>query len=294
MKHNWISVYLYSDLSFERVIAALIRKIVVELTNMDLIRSYFFIRYWEGGSHIRLRVLPKGNKSIPDVRSYIVRNGSTFYESQKDRQHYRIEFVPYEREVDRYSGKNGVKIAESIFQYSSMAVINIINQYESRWNNGLAIAIAIKMHVIFAKSLIEESESRKELFKRIFENCMMHSVKLDIDNQITQANIERVKKAFEKTFLEQKEKIVSIVRSTFFTELEETKCEGWEEQWLRCCQQVNVDLSTQHLIPPNQLVQYCENHIHMTNNRLGVYLRDESFIAFMIYTVFNETKICNN
>ncbi len=291
MKNNWISVYLYSDLSFEQVIAVLVKKIVENLTSKGLICSYFFIRYWERGSHIRLRVLTKESKNMPEIKSYIATHATIYYESQKYDQQYRIEFVPYEQEINRYLGKNGIKIAESIFNYSSVTVMNIISKYAFEWSNKLAIAFAIKMHVIFAKSLIKREESIKQLFKGISDNYMIHSVKLDIDNQITQANTERVKAAFAKTFLEQKKKIVLIVSSALQQELEQTESDEWEQSWLQWCQQVNMELYKKQVIPPSQLIQFCENHIHMTNNRLGVHLRDESFIAFMIYSVFSETEI---
>jgi thiopeptide-type bacteriocin biosynthesis protein len=293
MRDQWISVHLYSDLSFEQVLANLIRNLVVKLTDMQLISSYFFIRYWEGGSHIRLRVLANDIKSISDVSSQIEETACSYYESQKDYKPYRLEFVPYEREVDRYAGEDGVKIAESIFEHSSRAVIDIINQHESRWNTGLAIGFAMKMHVILAKILFKDLTSIRGLFKCVFENWLMFSVKHDGDNQVFQANTEKVKKAFEKTFLEQKEKIVSIVKNTFLAEVGAAECENWEKEWIRHCQQVEMELSTKHLVPQDQIYQFFESHIHMTNNRLGVYVRDESFIAFMIYKVFTEIKIPN-
>ncbi|WP_167269767.1 thiopeptide-type bacteriocin biosynthesis protein [Dyadobacter arcticus] len=289
MRNDWISVYVYSDLKFERVIVNLINVIVCDLSNLKYLKSYFFIRYWEGGEHLRLRVLANHGGDVLAVGNMIEEQATNYFNAQNDCQAYRIEFVPYEREIARYAGENGMKLSEVLFGYSSQTVISIIKEYCSVWNNGLAMAFAIKMHVIFLTVVVTENAAIAAVLKGIFENWLMHSVKQDEVSLPSSGNIDKVKNAFEKTFLDQRSKVLEIVKSVYNNDRVAENRE-WEGRWLQCCRHISSEMNTEDGGSRMHLATFCDNHIHMTNNRLGVYLRDESFIAFMLYRIFSEEE----
>jgi thiopeptide-type bacteriocin biosynthesis protein len=287
MRNDWISVYIYSDIEFELVISSLISTIINELKNMNYLESYFFIRYWENGEHIRLRILATNNNNNLVITQIVENQAKSFFSTQQNCKHYRIEYVPYIPEITRYAGEHGMRLSEQLFEYSSKAVIAIIIEYYTVWNNKLAMAFAIKMHVIFAMTMIGKPKIIADIFKGISENWIMHSVKQNELGQATSEQIEKVRAAFEKTYQEQRERIIRIVEDAAIFDKEEPESSVWEPKWAKYCQDIYVRASSQGQLVPVHLAQFCDNHVHMTNNRLGVYLRDESFIAFMLYKVFS-------
>src|SRR5689334_7949597 len=152
IQSNWISVYIFHDLSFEKVLIELVKPLILQLENESLLLSYFFIRYWENGPHIRLRVLPNCNADQIEIINQIESYSSTYFNGLKEKDlNYSIEFNEYIKESGRYGGKEGILIAEKHFKDSSETVIKILNDYNDEWDYSLAISFALQMHIIFSK-----------------------------------------------------------------------------------------------------------------------------------------------
>ncbi|WP_257088469.1 lantibiotic dehydratase C-terminal domain-containing protein [Sphingobacterium sp. E70] len=78
MRGNWLSVHLYSAVSLDLILLHIVRPFLADhfIPSADL---FFFIRYWDEGSHIRLRM------QVPAVRSPIYWMRST---NRSDRYHH--------------------------------------------------------------------------------------------------------------------------------------------------------------------------------------------------------------
>jgi thiopeptide-type bacteriocin biosynthesis protein len=57
---GWVSAHLFYSDPLDPLLTNAIRPLVADLSTAGLARGYFFLRYWEGGPHLRLRVLPAG------------------------------------------------------------------------------------------------------------------------------------------------------------------------------------------------------------------------------------------
>ncbi|MEV6226583.1 lantibiotic dehydratase C-terminal domain-containing protein [Saccharopolyspora shandongensis] len=57
-ERDWVSAHAFYHGDLDELLADAVWPLVDELTATGSIRTGFFLRYWEGGPHIRLRVLP--------------------------------------------------------------------------------------------------------------------------------------------------------------------------------------------------------------------------------------------
>ncbi|MFJ5679429.1 lantibiotic dehydratase C-terminal domain-containing protein [Streptomyces sp. NPDC093097] len=55
---DWVCAHLFYDTDQDLLLTDCVRPLVAELTAQGLVQRYFFLRYWEGGPHVRLRLLP--------------------------------------------------------------------------------------------------------------------------------------------------------------------------------------------------------------------------------------------
>jgi thiopeptide-type bacteriocin biosynthesis protein len=288
-RSKWVSVYIFHEIIFEKVIIELIKPIIEDLKNKELISSYFFIRYWDNGPHIRLRLLSKNDVDRDNVISIISFMTDYFFNMENQKQFSRIEFPEYIREIDRYGGDENIENVERHFEASSRVIINLIQENYSKWEYSLAISYAIQMHIVFAKTIFKnDKNSMIYFFQKIYSNWFYYSIKLNENEKFLEDEIKKVKLHFENSYLNQKVKIDSLVSVLFYDE-SSSECMN---KWLSECK-IFANSFTNKCDNDEQLYFVYDSLIHMTNNRLGIHLRDESYIAFVLYKSFVELMPIN-
>ncbi|WP_242145759.1 thiopeptide-type bacteriocin biosynthesis protein [Bacillus cereus group sp. BfR-BA-01430] len=145
----WFSyhAYIHDYNALDKYMSEKFPKFIEE--NIPDKNNWFFIRYWLGGPHIRLRVNNKQSfnheffrekfqKSIEDFiskESIKLIDYDNFYNetmlkgenisSVFWKQHGIVEKDNYEPEYDRYGGREGMEISENIFSQSSNLVLKL-------------------------------------------------------------------------------------------------------------------------------------------------------------------------
>lgn len=76
---SWVSVHLFSQRSPDRLLAELVTPIVDGLRSSQAISEYFFIRHWQGGPHVRLRLLPADPDTAAAVCADVLRRSRRFF-----------------------------------------------------------------------------------------------------------------------------------------------------------------------------------------------------------------------
>lgn len=281
---NWISVYIYFEMSFEKVITDLIKIIVDDLEKNDFISSFFFIRFWENGSHIRLRILPNNQINRDKIITIVTTNSEAYFLKENQVLLHRIEFSEYKREIDRYGGYKNIKNAERQFELSSRTVLDLISKNYSTWHYSLAISYAIQMHLFFALCLFGSNyDSIGVFFQKIFANWFYYSLKFDENDKVSEDEINKVKLLFENSYSSQKVKINCMITSLLYTNSENHILSRWFSE----CK-VILNSFSNNLDDVEQPHIIYDSFIHMTNNRLGIHLRDEAFIAYLIFTSIDD------
>lgn len=164
MQNNWISMHIFYASSPNAMLTTCVDPLVQDLRTQGLIQRYFFIRYWQEGPHIRLRLLPAPGVKPEDIRQIIepvvsaylqlrpaLYNADTVeaqdvykrvfiaeYGVVKWQQTYgengqmpirannTFAYINYEPEYHRYGGVAGVELAEWHFEKSSDITIQLL------------------------------------------------------------------------------------------------------------------------------------------------------------------------
>lgn len=120
---DWLSIELYGCYNFGAYIANELPELLGCLQNDGLITSFYYIQYADPIDHIRLRLYKCG---ILNSLGAIV---SRLNEHIRVNHLESFKLCPYDREIERYGGLEGMRVAEKIFCADSNCSIFFLQQY---------------------------------------------------------------------------------------------------------------------------------------------------------------------
>lgn len=319
-KATWLAAYLYYGEPWEVFLRQPVALFVEDMVQAGLAEQFFFIRYWEQGPHIRLRL--RGNaylleeKVRPRLTEYFLDYFAAYPSARVEPPHmhtaplsqpwfanHSIHYTPYEPEVERYGGPTGMKIAEAQFDLSSRVSIALLRAFP-QWSYEQALGSAIQLHLGFANSLGMSLHEARHFFAFVSQRWLPAIPRLDISSEATEVQIQTqvIRKAFQKTFIAQEASLVAYQRQlwqaiTTAAEFEQ----AWFNDWLVSMQRIGQALREAQAAgqlalprwrhPVNEIVASAgsqalwpifESYVHMTNNRLGILNRDEAYLAYLL------------
>lgn len=320
---SWLSAYLYYNEPWEKLLAGAVKPFAEEMKYTGLVDQFFFIRYWEKGPHIRIRFKGDHDKLSKEVKPAIDHIFEHYYLQYPSRRidpewmsavadEYKwfpdnsIQYIGYEPETDRYGGEHAISIAEEQFEYSSDAVLSIIEENEA-WDYDAAMGAAIQMHLAFAYALGMSFDEAKQFYAHTFRSWLPRAYNGYYDTTIPKEEQEKRQqltlKAFESTFEKQQHALVSF-HSELWNALESESEfeEKWLGEWIAGMRIIKKKLgnvqragkleilhkefyrSLQADAPPENKERWSiyDSYVHMTNNRLGIRNQDEGYLGYII------------
>lgn len=270
---NWFSYYIYYyDYNKQDKLIIFINNILAKEKHKQKIQKWFFIRYWWGGPHIRLRILSERapDKIVNLIQQYINKKMSNlkidkyiYYntinldaEGEKNEisqlpwfDEGIIKKVPYIPENSRYGGKDNIDISETLFMYSSKIVAEIINNFSDilvKWMFSCNVVQRIA-EWMDKEGLIDISSS--EYLKKCFDswsknyNNVPDNLKFFYFSNY-EKNANHIRKLVEQILYNNKDDIIKI-----------------KELILKLHQRIKSNKYFRVIV---------FHHIHMFNNRLGI------------------------
>ncbi|MGC9497482.1 thiopeptide-type bacteriocin biosynthesis protein [Streptomyces sp. WG7] len=144
---GWISAHLFHHGDQDQLLTSLVDPLTGELRGRAWAERSFFLRYWDGGPHVRLRVLPGDDAVREDVRKLIEHRAAAYFgrcrapdvltqeeylasareigawEGVVPSAHMyannSVHFLPYHREHGRYGSGSTIETVEEHFAESS-------------------------------------------------------------------------------------------------------------------------------------------------------------------------------
>ena len=295
-KTSWISFHIFYNDDLNKLLWRLLMPFIEELYTSNLISHCFFIRYWEGGSHIRLRILLADNSSQEWIEKKMTEKLEINNAFKKGE--VRVILTEYVPELDRYGGVYSINLAEECFEYSSNSILEIFKQNEKDWNYSNAISFAMQMHLLFLKNSGMSDHEILQFLDFLIQVNIPYAIK-DVDDIDLGEKARTILMHFENSYNRQKESI-DYVCNTLWTQERET-LDGWRTSWSKnifslVIRYNNLDLKgvieapqwiemmVNSTVSPNCLKKWTiwDSYFHMSNNRMGIYQRDEAFIYFAI------------
>ncbi|HEX2254053.1 MAG TPA: thiopeptide-type bacteriocin biosynthesis protein [Thermoanaerobaculia bacterium] len=137
----WVGVHLFLDgergevaSSGDRVLREVVGPLVRELAAAGALARYFFIRYAEGGPHLRLRLQPPGEHGDA-IAAALARHAHLEPEQGDEAGPFRpsrhpvlrlVRRVAYRPEIWRYGGERGVEVSEDLFHLCSEVALELV------------------------------------------------------------------------------------------------------------------------------------------------------------------------
>ncbi len=186
---DWLFVKLYCTSAFEEeLIGYAIHTFAEEAISSKLADEWFFIRYYDPDLHIRLRFHGEPgqltDKLLPRLCDWATGLMTQEFCS-------RFAFDTYDREIERYGGMAGTRIAESLFAVDSRAVSKLINLIQERTLQLDRITLGVlsidnllasltftevdrlewlRQHVTSRDEVSQEYRQRKSLLRRLLQD----------------------------------------------------------------------------------------------------------------------------
>lgn len=255
---------------------------------------FFFLRYWQGGPHIRLRIHGAGEDVVESVRSTVAAaippltpELTAEYEYEvsmqgdladlEDEQTAAIrtpgtvEPAAYSPEYDKYGGDEGIRIAEELFCATSVAVLDLAaarGGTEPKAPVGEAIRI---MAMSLKGSGLDIGQSREFLGR--YETWWRRYVPPGYDEQWPGL--------YDKT----REKVTNLCTSVWH----DGKTDVFHDTYAKARAAAGAvqDASngaelTELTLGRTPYARCLSNYVHTTNNRLGIIPAGEAFVAHVM------------
>jgi thiopeptide-type bacteriocin biosynthesis protein len=256
---KWLSLYLFHHGDANQILKQLVHPFIQQWCV-----PWFFIRYWDGGDHIRLRLKAAENRHHLIVKSLNAEKSAI----------KSIQIADYEPEIDRYGNLKTMPWAERYFQCSSAYILNWIVNKQA---NQSLIAQAIKLHLILLFATRWDKEELISVCNSFLEGWLPK-----LFNQKEPKERQRLfwLNQFETVIKTSKPQMLKAA-DCFWQELNAGKVNDELNTYLS--ETINIiKLYKSAGFEADKLFQVISSFMHMNNNRLGISNDEEAYIIYAI------------
>lgn len=281
MENTWLSAHLFY--AGDRNI--LLKHLVIPLLESTGTTA-FFIRYWEGGPHIRLRLQVK-KEALENLETLLDKHSQAFYRqhpSQRGDARYSnmtlqpndtLQYVAYEPETDRYGHAQCMYLAEQQFVASSRFVLQQINTM-AVWNGSIALLHTLRMNIALLYTLQEEKETVLDICRQFIRAWLPMLYNRSKDTHIQEIHYrEQFQQRYNKLAPE-----LDQFAGSLWNSIEAGRNESILQQFIDSNHEVFSGYKT-FRFNREKLSSITGSFLHMGHNRLGISNLDEAYIMFL-------------
>jgi hypothetical protein len=301
---GWHSEYLYHTGEMygaegDSVILDVVEPFVRECQARGWIDGWFFIRYGERGFHVRLRLhgplVTLHGTVAPALREHVrAHSPGVVVDAYPDPPGSggagvtHLVAVPYEPETERYGGPQGIAVAEAFFERSSEAALELLRRVaagdkSSRLGKGLMATVV----------LIHAFRGERDGAARFARSYGMNYLRAMVRDE---GVMDGMLGAFESGFEAQAERLIPYVDAAW--EALETgdtlspALDGYRDGLVPVRERFHGLFERGLLFAPGgepyptweaSVGGIVSSYVHMMNNRLGITIPEESYLAYLIH-----------
>lgn len=310
MEYDWVSLHVYYHGDHDALLLDGIRPLLKELDGRGAARSYFYVRYWNGGPHVRLRVLPSDDadraaltgKLLGDLNGYLQAhpggqaNPLAYQKYATFMRDFRSKFTddwevgklhldedepfqerdvavaqPYEFDYPRYGGAPGRAPTEEHFFHSSRVALSLVAGCQG--NKGARMAWALRLMAAAAPALGLGPEGAARLFRKYFgaSSFVFPDAGDDYPSAMGFPGFDSQRGHVTAAILE---------AGGGPTEGGNPFVARWREHLAACVGRLNSLHEQDGLSVPTEDIVL--DYLHMLNNRLGLPLPEELYLSYLL------------
>src|SRR5215469_4326305 len=272
METHWVSIHIFYNGNRNHMLTTCLGPLVQDLRERNLVQRFFFIRYWQEGPHIRLRLLPApgvGREDIcvfvePAVSAYLKQRPALYdvdpsevqelykgmfiaeYGEEKWNQMYgksggmpirpnnTFAYIDYEPEYQRYGGKMGVELAEWHFERSSEVVLQLLQTTNAHMRS-ILLGHGLQLSFALCYGLLGDDRSVRTFFEHYMQFW-----------QNFQRSPEEQLSRFQKSFAQQEVQLRQRIRQIRAAVVEGavTGCSSVERKWMAHIRELRTNIET--------------------------------------------------
>lgn len=323
MHSRWLSIYIYHPEPFEGLLVDVIRPLVRRAYKQGLSTRFFFVRYWEGGPHIRLRLLARNEQIIPALKECVlgglggcICSNPSLRDIADGNRHSinrhewdptdSLQFVEYIPEFDRYGGIDVIDLSEELFDASSRTILEILSS-SKQWTYDHAMGAALQMHMALFCAL--------DLTPfQVNAVCGLDTALRDRDRIHELSPYPRLPSRtlpladFESVFTDRARELqssFSIIRGAVTDR--RTFTAQWMNKWICASRRfgmvyrrtkekkqkvanLTVTPVSRERVAATKFERVISSHVHMSNNRMGVRKVDEALLYYLLSRTFEVVR----
>jgi hypothetical protein len=308
---NWLALHIFEhDASRQdSLLLNWLAPAIRELQEAGRAAQWFFIRYWEGGPHLRVRFLnadPGIEKVLRErIREYarqhpadVTLERDAYYDGHLfDGEpidparlpwhvNHSVVRLPYQPEIRRYGGEAALPVSEDLFHGSSELALRVLAA--NGGDAGKKLQVAMDLMLLTAEALGTTPLQHGAYFHRYAASWQGY---------VPQPALlkEKVRASFER----QREMLVSRCKAVLdfaSSEADHPLYAPWRTQLREAVRRLQergrdgelVLPASGERVPPTEeavslaIGQIAWSHLHMTNNRLGVSPALEHYLGTLI------------
>lgn len=269
MEHTWLSAHIFYNGHPHLLLNNLVSPLL-ERTG----HSAFFIRYWENGPHIRLR-MQVGADEVSRLKTLLAGHCHSFFAHYPAlHRHDALQFIPYQPELQRYGNAQSLPWAERQFVASSAYVLQHLRNTTS-WDDSVALLHAIRLNMALLFSLQEE--------QAFTLHCCRSFIKAWIPRLFDPAKDPQQQEDHYTALMQSRFDTHAAALTTATASLWESMEQERAEPGLQTFIQQNREIASQYHrqgFDPARYSGIIGSFMHMGHNRLGVSNLDEAYIMF--------------
>lgn len=274
---------------------------IQKLLSEHKISQWFFMKYWEGGPHLRLRVKAISTENLVALQQQLSTEISDYCSNEtfSKEDFYRdnkfdgnavnteelpwyeegsIEQIAYEPELERYGGSHGMKVSEQLFHASSEFAVGILQESSmsitDKINLGFDLLLIGYVYLSPANTslsaLMTFFEQYAKFYARFIDDSSIVERKL---NTYATENAELLEQKLTKVLSRNytNKWFSNIALDTWLTELSVAN-----SQWLQLIEEDKLITPYFNQLPKTKkmseitISSLASSHLHMLNNRLSI------------------------
>lgn len=293
---HWVSIHIFTDGSLDDVIVDLARPVSARLRGDGAVLGHFVLRYWDGGPHLRWRLLARDADEVERIKASVITSTQAYlsehpagllYGPQAYAQHapgfaaaekvsdYLRErmppdsyaFIDYVPETHRYGDDAALAAAEDHFIRCTAAVERIIGERPSANERTTAAFAVLTLAWSVTREFVKRSSG--EMFDRA------DAFSRSVDETVTGA------------YRAQRESLLTIARRLSMLAAAPPEADaGSLAQWARSMTQLADTVSVHRSVGAvGPVLDLCA---HLTCNRLGVGVMGEQHVRGLAASAWAE------